>query len=132
MIAIDTNILVRYVLDPDDPTHTLAVDLIDERCSPENPAFVTLVVLAEFAWVARRVYKLSRRDTASALAAIVDNSGIAVEEPKIVEIALRAFRQGSADFAEYVIAAVADARGARPTYTFDKRAGRELGFMILS
>lgn len=132
MIAIATNILVRYVLDHDDPKHILAVDLIDGRCSPEKPAFVTHVVLAEFAWVARRVYKLSRADTASALAAIIDNSGLVVEEPRIVEIALRAFAQGSADFAEYLIAAVADARGARPTYTFDEKAGRELGFMIMS
>lgn len=132
MIAIDTNILVRYVLDHDDPKHALAVDLIDERCSPEEPAFVTHVVLAEFAWVARRVYRLSRSDTAAALTAIVDNSGLAVEERQIVEIALRAFRQGSADFAEYLIAAVADARGARPTYTLDKKAGRELGFTLLS
>lgn len=132
MIAIDTNVLVRYVLDPDDPKHALAVDLIDERCSPDEPALVTHIVLAEFAWVARRVYKLSRPDTASALAAIIDNSGLSVEEPGIVEIALRAFTQGSADFAEYLIAAVAEARGARPTYTFDKKAGRELGFTMLS
>lgn len=131
MIAIDTNVLVRYVLDPDDPKHASAVALIDERCGPESPALVTHVVLAEFAWVARKVYKLSRADTASALAAITDNIGLAVEEPKIVEIALRAFGQGRADFAEYLIAAVADARDARPTYTLDEKAGREPGFTML-
>ena len=131
MIAIDTNVLVRYVLDPEDPRHASAVALIDERCSPESPAFVTHVVLAEFVWVARKVYKLSRAETASALAAITDNLGLAIEEPQIVEIALRAFGQGSADFAEYLIAAVADAHGARPTYTLDKKAGREPGFVML-
>ena len=57
MIAVDTNVLLRYVLSDDHKQSPLAVHLIDKNCSPQNPALVPDIALAEVAWVLIRKRK---------------------------------------------------------------------------
>lgn len=128
MIALDTNVLVRYFFDHGDPQHASAAAVIDQRCSPSSPGFVSHVMLAEFAWVARRTFKITRRELAAALAAMLDHQNMAVEEAKLVEAALGDFETGRADFSDYLAAAIGRAHDASPFVTFDQIAAREPGF----
>ena len=45
MIGLDTNVLVRYILQDDPQQAQLATQLIEERCSIKNPALISQVVL---------------------------------------------------------------------------------------
>lgn len=128
MIALDTNVLVRYFFDSGDVHHQPASTIIDQRCSPSIPGFVSHVVLAEFAWVARRTFKLSRAELAAALASILDHQNLVVADAKLVETALGDFETGRADFSDYLAAAIGREHDATPFVTFDQIAAREAGF----
>ena len=128
MIALDTNVLVRYFFDSGDAHHQPASTIIDQRCSPSEPGFVSHVVLAEFAWVARRTFKLSRAELAAALASILDHQNLSVADAKLVEAALGDFQVGRADFTDYLAAGIGRERDASPLVTFDRIAAREAGF----
>jgi predicted nucleic-acid-binding protein len=132
MIAIDTNILLRYWVRDDIVQHQRAAALLNGACSPTDPAFVSLVVIVEFAWVLKRGYGISREALGSALTALLDNPHLRLESAQVVEDAVQSFLDGRADFADYLIAAIGRSHGAAPTHTFDKTAGIEAGFVLES
>ena len=59
MIGLDTNVLVRYVLQDDARQSPRASRLI-ESLSVDEPGFVPVVTLIELAWVLGAGYKLPR------------------------------------------------------------------------
>lgn len=62
MIAIDTNVLVRYVV-ADHAAQVAAVRKFLDNCAHQNEAvFIPSIVLCELAWVLRSVYKQSRQE----------------------------------------------------------------------
>ena len=67
MIGLDTNVLVRYVVQ-DDPRQSKAAGcLIEGRCTPDSPGYVSTVVLAEFAWGLRGAYEYEKGIVVSVL-----------------------------------------------------------------
>ena len=51
MIGVDTNVLVRYIVQ-DDPEQTdAAVRLIEDQCTAQSPGYVSVPVLMELVWV---------------------------------------------------------------------------------
>lgn len=60
MIGLDTNILVRYIVEDDPQQAALANELIDKQCTTKNPAFINLIVLSELVWVLTRAYSCNR------------------------------------------------------------------------
>lgn len=132
MIAIDTNILLRYVVDDGDPQRQTAITFIDTRCSPASPAFVPLIVLVEFVWVLTRLLRRNRAEIIAVVIDLVDNEHLMIEHVSVVETVIEDFSQGRADFSDYLIAAMARANGAMPTLTFDQIAAREPGFELLT
>ena len=56
MIGLDTNVLVRYLVQ-DDPTQTRQANaLIDRAAAQETAMFINHVVMCELAWVLGRGY----------------------------------------------------------------------------
>jgi predicted nucleic-acid-binding protein len=130
VIAVDTNILLRYWVNDDSAQHAGAARLLNTQCSPASPAFVSLVVLAEFVWVLQRTYRVNRDGLADAVMCLIDNAHLKVESEQLVESAVQSFLDGRADFADYLIVAVGRSHGATPTHTFDQIAGAEAGFVL--
>ncbi|MGV8840176.1 MAG: PIN domain-containing protein [Bauldia sp.] len=131
MIAVDTNVLLRYVL-ADDASHSRAARrLIDEVCSPQSPAFVHDVALAEFVWVLGRRKPFDRAAIAASVRQLTDNTHLRFRDVGGLLAAIDGFEKGPANFAEYLIAAQASSLGAAPTFTFDKDAGKSPGFTLI-
>jgi len=59
MIALDTNVLVRYVVQ-DDPAQSPKATALMESLSEDSPCFISLVVLAEMVWVLQGAYQASK------------------------------------------------------------------------
>ncbi len=56
MIGLDTNVIVRYIMQ-DDPVQSRKTSrLVEQRLSSETPGYITLVTLAEVIWVLKIVY----------------------------------------------------------------------------
>ena len=78
MIALDTNVLVRYLTQDDDAQFQVAADLI-EGCTSDDPGYVCREVMIELVWVLERSYKYSREEISEALLSIVTASQLSVE-----------------------------------------------------
>ena len=131
MIALDTNLLVRLLIQ-DDPAQARAVERLFVRARRERTAlFVADVVLCELVWVLARRAKQSRAGIADALEQLLDTESIVVAVPRIVRAAVAAYRDGNGDFADYVIREQALAAGAAEVFTFDKALRGEPAFKVL-
>jgi predicted nucleic-acid-binding protein len=131
VIGIDTNVLLRYILEDDGDQSPRAGKLIDRECSPEDPALVTNIVLAEAVWFLDLKLKRPKSQIVEVLWAILDNAHLAFENADAVEQALQEYETGPADFADCLIAMTADANGASSTATFDKDAAKRPPFQLL-
>src|SRR5579862_8149939 len=128
--GIDTNILVRYLIQDDLAQLRIASRFIEHDCSEQEPGFVNQIVLAELVWVLERGYRLDRSAVAAALDALLLARQLSIEQPDNVRAAIRDYIDG-ADFADSLIAAWNARQGCEYTVTFDRSAARRSGFRLI-
>ena len=130
MIGLDTNVLVRYIMQDDRKQAALATRLV-ESLTPEEPGFVTLVTVVELYWVLGTSYDLSRAQIVAALDALIRSKQLLVEQSDQVLRALRVFGGGSADFPDCLIERIAKAAGCDKVMTFDIGASKNSGMTLI-
>lgn len=130
MIGLDTNVLVRYIMQDDAKQAAKATTLI-ESLSAAAPGFVTLVSIVELVWVLSSCYDLTRAQVAQALEVILRSKQLIVDQAEHVVRALRAFSAGTADFADCLIERTAAAAGCAQTMTFDSAAAKAAGMTLI-
>jgi predicted nucleic-acid-binding protein len=131
MIGLDTNVLVRYVMQ-DDPKQSQKASRLIESLTPEAPGFVPLVSLVELVWVLVSCYDLSREQVGQALEALLRAKEIVLDRAEQVSQALRTFGASSADFADCLIERTAAAAGCDRTMTFDAGAAKVAGMTLIA
>jgi predicted nucleic-acid-binding protein len=131
VIGLDTNVLVRYVMQDDPKQSPKAIRLI-ESLTPETPGFVSLVALIEFVWVLGSCYELTRQQIAEALDGLLRAKELTLDRAEQVVQAMRTFRTSSADFADCLIERTAYAAGCERTVTFDKAAASGAGMTLIA
>jgi predicted nucleic-acid-binding protein len=113
MLAIDTNIVVRYLV-RDNPKQSLrARNLIDD-----NDVFVSTSVILESEWVLRSVYDYSATRVCEALRALAGLPRVSVENPALMAEAIDLAKRGM-DFADALH--LASASGCEAMLTFDRK-----------
>lgn len=121
MIGLDTNVVLR-ILVGDDPAQVSAVrKLLASQQRTVGAFLINHVVLAESAWALKGAYKMDRQDIARGIAGLLETPAFALEEPKVVAIALKHYKESTVDFADCLIAAKNVAGGCEHTATFDKK-----------
>jgi predicted nucleic-acid-binding protein len=130
LIGIDTNILVRYIVQDDTQQAAIANSFL-ESLTPEIPGFIALVSIAELGWVLNRQYKLIRTQFTQVLQTLLDSPQLCLEDEKSVRGALLLFEQTNADFDDCLIACCAHSSGCDYVATFDKNAATALGMQLL-
>lgn len=131
MIGLDTNVLVRYVMQ-DDPKQSRKASRLIESLTPEAPGFVPLVSLVELVWVLTSCYNLTREQIGQALEALLRAKEIVLDRAEQVSQALRAIGGSSADFSDCLIERIAAAAGCKKTMTFDAGAAKVAGMTLLT
>lgn len=130
MIALDTNILVRYLVGDDEKQAEVARTLL-ESFTIDQPGFVCREVVVELVWVLERSYQCSRDRIATVLEQLATTEGLIVEAGNDVIRAASRYRSGSAGFSDLMILAAAQRLQAHLLYTFDRRAARLEGVELL-
>jgi predicted nucleic-acid-binding protein len=130
MIGLDTNVLVRYIMQ-DDPKQSPKATRLIESLNSDRPGFVTVVSVIELYWVLTSAYGLAGRDVKRALEALLRAKQIVVDRADQVLRALRVFDDGKADFADCLIERIASAAGCGETLTFDAGAAKHAGMSLL-
>lgn len=121
MIAVDTNVLVRYFVNDDRRQAARARALIEEALGQGDQIYVGLVVLVELLWVLEYLYGFTRKEIADVASDILSRSCFHVQNRDPVEHALKAFSRGKADFSDYVSTFLAGQFSNCPLHTFDKK-----------
>lgn len=126
MIAIDTNVLLRYLLQ-DDPAQSKKVDAL---FSKHTQILITDIVLAETLWTLKgKKYQLSREQIIKIIEALIQDTFIVFESADAVWCAFNDFLKAkTSDFPDTLIVNKAiqygKTTGARiqAVYTFNKGA----------
>ncbi len=130
MIALDTNVLVRYLV-RDDAEQAEAARTLLESLTAGRPGYVCREVTVELAWVLERAYGYSCDRIATILEELVATDGLVVEAADDVARAAFRYRAGGSGFSDLMILAAAKRSGAHPLYTFDQKAARLEGVSLL-
>ncbi len=131
MIGLDTNVIVRY-LTHDDPAQTAAAVKLLDSLSPDEPGFLSLVVIVELVWVLESFYRAKKNEVTQVLETLLSNDRLVVERSEIVWLALRKFTGGRADFADCLIERSGHAAECQYTATFDRKAATGAGMRLIS
>jgi predicted nucleic-acid-binding protein len=129
--GLDTNVLIRYIMQ-DDPRQAAAATRLIESLDANDPGFVPLVAVSELAWVLAGAYDLDRRQLVEALAALLRTRELVVEHAETVWKALDRFGESSADFADCLIERSAAGAGCTRTMTFDRAAAKQCGMTLVA
>ncbi len=131
MIGMDTDVIVRYIVQDDPKQAKAATKLIEQICSPDNPGFLNHIVLCEIAWVLKRSYKQSKARICQIIEQIIRTDRIAVEDIQLVWKALEIFKETKADFSDCLLGQRNLQAGCEYTATLDDAASKTAGYVRL-
>lgn len=129
MLAVDTNVLIRVLIDdPGDTAQTKAARL---AVAAAGTVYVSQIVQIECVWVLQSVYGLGRKELARHLAALAANPAYVLQNADSFLRALDHFAGAGGDFADCVILAEAGKAGCE-LLTFDRKLGRRAGARLVA
>jgi predicted nucleic-acid-binding protein len=131
MIGLDTNVLVRYIMQDDVRQSSLATKLI-EGLSVDAPGFITLVSVIELTWVLESAFELNRSQIVEVFQRIMSVDVFKVDRVGIVASALRIYANSKADFADCLIERFSAHAGCAKTMTFDRHAAKTGGMVLIA
>lgn len=127
MIGLDTNVLVRYIIQDDTKQAAKATALV-EGLTSEEPGFISCIVLCELNWVLKSAYQVEKAQSISVIKKILSAAVFEIENLDCCMKALRAYEAGRADFSDYIIRELAIKAGCSAVVTFDNVALVSEGF----
>jgi predicted nucleic-acid-binding protein len=122
MITIDTNVLVRILID--DPDEQAQTDAARALAKTVRQVYVPQIVQVECVWVLESAYKLDKPTIIRLLEHLQSNSAFILQRSEIFHAALERFCKNNVDFSDCLILEESQEFGA-PLYTFDKRLGKQ-------
>ena len=129
MLGIDTNVLVRLLIEDDAAQTRRARHLVEHARQRDVPVVVSLLVLLETEWVLRSRYGLDKATVLTTFRRLLESLDLEFEEEGSVEEALYHWNEVNVGFADCLIAAHNRRLGCGATATFDARAVQVPGFV---
>lgn len=129
-IGIDTNILVRYIMQ-DDEQSKIATQFL-ESLSLENQGVINTVVIIEVIWVLSRSYKQSKETIALILEELFSMPIFIFDNLPLLLKALAIYKESKADFSDIFICLFNQSLNCEKTVTFDVGASKKAGMVLLT
>jgi predicted nucleic-acid-binding protein len=131
MKGLDTNVVVRYLTQDDAEQWAKVRDYFEETAAAGETCLISNIVLCETVWVLKVAYKLSRVEIANLVEKLLRTDLFAFEQRLVICSALAQFRQGRADFSDYLIGEVGLASGCTETVSFGQKLSDNNRFRLL-
>jgi len=132
MTGLDTNVLMRYLLQDDAKQARRANQIIDRQLSEHNPGFVNLATILEIVWVLRSLLKRSPSEIAAHIEDLLAADSIEVQNEQQVFEAAFALKRGTGEFEDALIGALNVWAGCSQTLTFDRKTARLHYFQVMT
>jgi len=131
MTAVDTNVLVRFLVADDDVQTQTVYKLFKDAEARRGTFLVSLLVVLELVWVLESVYEIHRREIIDTVESLLKMTVLKVESPDVVRRVLEDARKNTCDLSDLLIGHVASAAGCDSVLSFDKKACRHPLFRML-
>lgn len=131
MNAIDTNVLVRFLVQDDDQQMKVVMQLLGDAEASKQPLFVSNVVVLELMWVLKSVYEVPRDEILNSLGELLSMVALEFQDSLIIRNFVSSAQNNTYDLADLLIAHVAQGKGCEATLTFDKKAAKAPHFTKL-
>ncbi len=131
MIGVDTNVIVRLLVADDEKQADAASRYLKTRCSSDDPALLSDIVIVECAWVLEDIYEYSRTQIGDAIDGLLATAQLRAADASAVAAALQRYRSSSADFADCLLGVINAEAGCEFTATFDRKASKLPEFQLL-
>ena len=124
MLGLDTNVLVRLLVDDDKAQGAKARRLVEGAIAEGEALFLSVLVILETEWVLRSRYRFAKQEIAETFSRLLDAKELVFEDEPSLEEALYYWKDSSADFADCLIGIRNRRLGCRGTASFDAKAGK--------
>ena len=124
MIAIDTNVFVRILID--DPEEIAQTQTARNVARTAKQVYVPQIVQVECVWVLETAYRIGKSDILRMLEHVGSNSAFVLQHADCFASAVEMFRTHNADFSDCLILAESHAQ-EMTLFTFDKRLSKLTG-----
>jgi predicted nucleic-acid-binding protein len=124
MASLDTNVLVRYLVQDDEHQLELARQLIEQQVQARKTLYIPISVTLELEWVLRSRYGFNKVTVTETYKRLLQSRELEFQSESAVEIALLYYKTHTADFADCLHTALAGPSTHTPLVTFDKKAAR--------
>jgi predicted nucleic-acid-binding protein len=128
VIGIDTNVLVRIIVQDDIVQTDQAIDLIKK----EETVFISAVVLCEAAWVFETCYMLTKQQLIDVFERILRIRQFGIEYSDTIWLAIEEYKRINTDLSDCIIGAIAQHHECTAIATFDKKAAKSAYFVLIS
>ena len=131
MLGIDTNVLVRFLVQDDEAQFEKSRKLIKREVAAGRRVFINQLVLMETEWVLRSRYAVPKNQIIEAISGLLDATDVQLEDEPAIEEAIFIWKESTADFADCLIGAKNRRLGCRATATFDLKASKLPSFIAV-
>jgi predicted nucleic-acid-binding protein len=131
MLGVDTNVLVRFLVQDDPVQFEKALKLIKREVAAGRRVFINQLVLMETEWVLRSRYAAPKAKIIEAISGLLEAVDVQLEDEASIEEALYMWKDANADFADCLIGAKNRRMGCRATATFDVNAAKLPGLVVV-
>jgi len=132
MPALDTNVLVRYLVQDDAAQSAAARRLVRKCVTGGQTLFIPVTVSLELEWVLRSNFGFGKDAVVKTLSDLLSSVELSFESERALEVALLLYKEGSADYADCLHIALAVEAGEQPLWTFDRVASKVDGARLVS
>ena len=130
MIGLDTNVLVRYIIQ-DELAQARKASALIESLTDENPGFISMVALVELVWVIQGCYAAGKDETVALLDKLLRLRTLRLENMDVIARAVRVYAASKADFADCLIECSGTQAQCSHTVTFDRNASKTAGMLLI-
>ena len=130
--GLDTNVLVRYLLNDDEKQSAVARDRIKEAVDHGMPVRISLLTILETEWVLRSHGKFDKKTIIETMKFLLESRDIQIEQEGILEQAIHYYGNHNADFADCLMVSRYQRSGCESMLTFDTKDSKLPGSELLS
>lgn len=118
MVMLDTNMILRYLLDDNAEMASMAEQIIQK-----GNVWVSIEIMAEVVYVLKGVYGVERQKIGEKLIDFLNE--VSMEEPEVLKLGIKTYAEHNLDFPDCVLYAYNRVKGYE-IKTFDKKLNKLL------
>jgi predicted nucleic-acid-binding protein len=131
MKALDTNVLVRYLVQDDRAQGRKAAAYIEGAAGAGEQILISNIVLCETVWVLDSAYGYHKTEIEGAIEKLLQSATFQFEQKDTVSSAFEDYCSAKVDFADCLIGRLHASCGSEPTATFDHSLRKLATFHVL-